>query len=109
MDPKHVFKEVSAAGPSGEDKGAANNAHANVFMPEKKRRHRDGYADGDYTLFKKTTAEEFIKCLDPVVFLGSVNRIMFESDKEKEYVPRNITVCEADGLVKMARFGYYNI
>ena len=85
LDPKHVFKELSAPGPSGEEKGdVANNAHANVFMPEKKRRHRDGYADGDYTLFRKATAEDYIKSSDPVSFLGSVNRIVFQSENEKE-------------------------
>lgn len=85
LDPKHVFKELSTTGPSNVDKGtSANNAHANVFQPEKSRRKREGYAEGDYTLFKKATAGDFIRCPDPIAFLGSVNRIAFESDEEKE-------------------------
>ena len=65
--------------------GTSNvNAHANVFMPEKKRRHRDGYAEGDYTLHKTLPASDFIRCVDPVSFLGNVNRISFTSDEEKE-------------------------
>lgn len=64
----------------------ATNAHTNVFMPEKKRRQRDGYAEGDYILHKTMSASDFIRCPDPVAFLGSINRISFTSDEEKEYV-----------------------
>ena len=69
------------------DKGASsNNFQANVFQPEKKRRRRDGYEDGDYTLFKEGTAVDFIQGADPVSFLGSVNKISFKTDEEKGYV-----------------------
>ena len=84
LDPKHVFKELNA---SQADQGLATKInHANVFQPDKKRRHRDGYDDGDYTLFKKSGAAEFIRSADPVAFLGSVNQIAFETDEEKESV-----------------------
>lgn len=59
------------------------NAHANVFMPEKKRRQRDGYAEGDYTLHNTASAREFVSCSDPVAFLGTVNRIAFRTEEEK--------------------------
>lgn len=69
------------------DKGASsNNFQANVFQPEKKRRRRDGYEDGDYILFKEGTATDFIQGVDPVSFLGSVNKISFKTDEEREYV-----------------------
>jgi len=85
LDPKHVFKMLSSS--SSIDKGASsNNFQANVFQPEKKRRRRDGYEDGDYTLFKEGTATDFIQGADPVSFLGSVNKISFKTDEEKEYV-----------------------
>jgi AdoMet-dependent rRNA methyltransferase SPB1 len=85
LDPKHVFKMLSSS--SSIDKGASsNNFQANVFQPEKKRRRRDGYEDGDYTLFKEGTATDFIQGVDPVSFLGSVNKISFKTDEEKEYV-----------------------
>lgn len=84
LDPKHVFKELTVP-TSTDDKGVVSvNAHANVFQPEKKRRQRDGYLEGDYTLFKKAAVSEFIKNTDPVSYLGSVNRIVFETDEEKE-------------------------
>lgn len=85
LDPKHVFKMLSSS--SSVDKGtSSNNFQANVFQPEKKRRRRDGYEDGDYTLFKEGTAADFIQGADPVSFLGSVNKISFKTDEEKEYV-----------------------
>lgn len=83
LDPKHVFKDLSAPGEKGTD---TNNYEANVFRPEKKRRNRDGYADGDYTLFKAGKAADFIRNPDPISMLGSVNKIMFETEEEKEYV-----------------------
>ena len=85
FDPKHVFKELTASAPVEEQQGAvAKNAQASVFQPEKKRRQRGGYDEGDYTLFKKATASQFVKSSDPVTFLGSVNQIAFETDEEKE-------------------------
>jgi AdoMet-dependent rRNA methyltransferase SPB1 len=69
------------------DKGtSANNAQANVFQPEKKRRKRDGYTDGDYTLFKKISATDFIRNSDPITLLGTANKIAFETEEEMEYV-----------------------
>ncbi|TFK57189.1 hypothetical protein OE88DRAFT_1650814 [Heliocybe sulcata] len=94
LDPKHVFKELSASA-SAVDKGtSANNTHANVFQPEKKRRKRDGYEEGDYTLFKKIGAEEFIRCADPVALLGSANKIAFETEEEKEWLKFESTTAE---------------
>ncbi|OJA10784.1 hypothetical protein AZE42_00274 [Rhizopogon vesiculosus] len=92
LDPKHVFKDLSTTAASGTDKGtSANNAQANVFHPEKKRRKRDGYDDGDYTLFKKTSASDFIRSVDPIAVLGLVNKISFESQEEKEWLQLDIT------------------
>lgn len=85
MDPKHVFKDLSATTSSGTDKGSsANNAQANVFQPEKKRRKRDGYDEGDYTLFKKISVGDFMRNSDPIMLLGTANRIVFETDEEKQ-------------------------
>ncbi len=66
------------------EKPVVANAQANVFQPEKKRRKRDGYDEGDYILFKKASASEFIRCQDPITFLGSVNTILFQTEEEKE-------------------------
>lgn len=79
-----MFKDLSALAPAEGDKTVAANAQTNVFQPEKKRRKRDGYDEGDYTLFKKSGAADFIRGQDPVIFLGSINKIAFESEEEKE-------------------------
>lgn len=85
FDPKHVFKDLSASAPAGGDKGTSSkNFTANVFQPEKKRRKRDGYDDGDNILFKQVGASEYIRCQDPVVLLGSMNKIIFQTEEEKE-------------------------
>jgi AdoMet-dependent rRNA methyltransferase SPB1 len=61
-------------------------AATNVFQPGKKRRHRDGYADGDYTLFKSAPASEFARTHDPITFLGTYNKIDFHTEEEKEWL-----------------------
>jgi AdoMet-dependent rRNA methyltransferase SPB1 len=84
LDPKHVFKDLAISAASGVDKSTpANDVQANVFQPEKKRRKRDGYADGDYTLFKKAGVAEFVGKPDPISLLGTVNKLTFETDEEK--------------------------
>ena len=89
LDPKHVFKDLSSL---TIDKGSsANDVQANVFHPEKKRRHRDGYADGDYTLFKAVEASTFVNAVDPIGILGSHNQITFKSDEEKGWLKLPIT------------------
>ncbi|KZP31228.1 FtsJ-domain-containing protein [Athelia psychrophila] len=91
LDPKHVFKDLGAS-ISGTDKGtSANNATANVFQPEKKRRKRDGYDEGDYTLHKTIPAGEFIRDADPIMLLGTTNKIAFTSEEEKEWLALDVT------------------
>jgi len=87
LDPKHVFKDLDATAPI--DKGiAGGNAQANVFQPEKRRRHRDGYADNNYTLFKQIGVAEFINASDPIAVLGAANKMTFTTEEEKSYVRR---------------------
>lgn len=84
LDPKHVFRDLAAL-PSSSTSAvvAKQNAHANVYQAEKKKRHRDGYADGDYILFQRSNVSDFVKSSDPVSFLGGVNQLVFETDEEK--------------------------
>jgi AdoMet-dependent rRNA methyltransferase SPB1 len=84
LDPKHAFREVQTTGPNNGT--SSKNVHANVFLPEKNRRKRDGYDEGDYTLFKRLPASEFVKSDEPVALLGSSNQITFDSDEEAQYV-----------------------
>ncbi|KAJ7038085.1 Spb1 C-terminal domain-containing protein [Mycena alexandri] len=92
LDPKHVFKDLAANTASGTDKGSsAQNIQANVFQPEKKRRKRDGYEDGDYTLFKSVPIAEFVRAPDPITVLGTVNKMTFVTEEEKEWYALDIT------------------
>ncbi|CAA7266541.1 unnamed protein product [Cyclocybe aegerita] len=91
LDPKHVFKGLSSTIAATEKGISAGDAQSNVFHPEKKRRHRDGYADGDYTLFTSITASSFIHGKDPVSVLGGANKITFLSEEEKEWLALDIT------------------
>jgi AdoMet-dependent rRNA methyltransferase SPB1 len=88
LDPRHVFKDLSAtvAGTGASEKAVAASAQANVFAPEKKRRHRDGYADGDYTLHRAAPVAEFVRAVDPIAVLGAVSQLTFASDEEKGWV-----------------------
>jgi len=69
LDPKHVFAELQDATPNNE---------AKVFNPEKKKRKREGYEEGDYTQHKEVPVSEFIHTTDPIAILGTVNTLSFE-------------------------------
>ncbi|KAF8912762.1 Spb1 C-terminal domain-containing protein [Gymnopilus junonius] len=91
LDPKHVFKDLASTIPSEQSGLSTGDAQSNVFHPEKKRRHRDGYADGDYTLFKTIPASKFILEDDPISVLGSGNKITFSSEEEKGWLVLGVT------------------
>lgn len=89
LDPKHVFKDLDASPPL--DNGVTvNNAQTNIFQPDKKRRHRVGYADNDYTLFKQIGVAEFIHSSDPITILGAVNKMSLTTEEEKSYVRQSL-------------------
>jgi AdoMet-dependent rRNA methyltransferase SPB1 len=69
LDPKHVFAELQDATPNNE---------ARVFNPEKKKRKREGYEEGDYTQFKEIPVTEFINTTDPIAILGTYNKLSFD-------------------------------
>ncbi|KAE8372650.1 Spb1 C-terminal domain-containing protein [Aspergillus bertholletiae] len=69
LDPKHVFAELADPTPNNE---------ARVFDPEKKKRKRDGYEEGDWTQFKEISVTEFINTTDPIAILGQYNKLSFQ-------------------------------
>ncbi|KAI9873923.1 MAG: AdoMet-dependent rRNA methyltransferase spb1 [Pleopsidium flavum] len=69
LDPRSVFAELADPTPNNE---------AKVFNPEKKKRKRDGYEEGDYTQFKEAPVSKFIQTTDPIAMLGTLNRLSFE-------------------------------
>ena len=68
LDSRSVFAELSEAAPNNE---------AKVFNPEKKKRKRQGYEEGDHTQFKEAPASHFIQTTDPIAMLGTINRLSF--------------------------------
>ncbi|KAI8822006.1 Spb1 C-terminal domain-containing protein [Fimicolochytrium jonesii] len=84
LDPKYVFKEVDDVAEEDMDEkkkkerqGALLN---DLFHPEKRRRHRSGYADGDYTLHIANSIGDFIKGPDFLTALTSSNELRFDTD-----------------------------
>ena len=73
LDPRAVFAELSEPTPNNE---------AKVFNPEKKKRKREGYAEGDYTQFKEASVSDFIETNDPIAMLGSLNRFSFDQSSD---------------------------
>ncbi|KAF2621830.1 hypothetical protein BU25DRAFT_403894 [Macroventuria anomochaeta] len=69
LDARYVFAELADPTPNNE---------AKVFNPEKKKRKRGGYEEGDWTQFHEATVAEFIETPDPIAMLGSLNRLSFE-------------------------------
>lgn len=69
LDSKHVFAEVADPTPNNE---------AKVFNPEKKRRKREGYEEGDWTQHKEISVTEFINTTDPIAILGSYHKLSFQ-------------------------------
>ena len=97
IDPKllsgaHVFKDldVVSASVDGEEPNNKLTAHAqNIFHPEKKRRKREGYEEGDYTLFKLVPVEEFVMGrLDPLKVLAEASKFDFTTEQGKKSVSR---------------------
>lgn len=69
LDSRHVFAELQDPTPNNE---------AKVFNPEKKKRKREGYEEGDYTQHKEIPVTEYINTTDPIAILGSYNKLSFQ-------------------------------
>ncbi|KAF1924072.1 uncharacterized protein M421DRAFT_73518 [Didymella exigua CBS 183.55] len=69
LDARYVFAELAEPAPNNE---------AKVFNPEKKKRKRGGYEEGDWTQFHEATVAEFVETPDPIAMLGSLNRLTFD-------------------------------
>ncbi|KAG5461971.1 MAG: hypothetical protein BJ554DRAFT_5756, partial [Olpidium bornovanus] len=76
LDPKHVFQDLEPT--------ASVMKPVDVFHPEKTTRHRDGYDDGDYILYKTRPVVEFVKSPEPTTFLGTVNALAFDDTPDSQ-------------------------
>ncbi|SCV70874.1 BQ2448_3636 [Microbotryum intermedium] len=116
LNAKHVFSDIdittstgvnplSAVAALGQDgkissKDTLTPTSLNVFQPDKKRRNRDGYADGDMTLHKECGVSEFIRSVDPIGVLGLVNEMKWRTDEDKKLYKHPLTTFEIKALVQ---------
>ena len=76
LDPRSVFAELPDPTPNNE---------AKVFNPEKQKRKRDGFEEGNYIQFKEASAYDFIQTADPIAMLGDLSKLTLDP-KGKEDV-----------------------
>ncbi|GAA5923831.1 hypothetical protein JCM3775_000520 [Rhodotorula graminis] len=69
-------------------------ATLNVFAPEKHRKQREGYDDGDMTLYKECRVMQWIRHQDPIGVLGMVTRMRFQDDEDKKLLKNPLTTGE---------------
>lgn len=97
LDPAHVFKDIDLTKPIGDADGPEATSSKltptaqNVFHPEKKRRARDGYEEGDYTLFKAVPVMDLVTTRDPVKVLATASRLDFATSEEKSLRKLDVT------------------
>jgi AdoMet-dependent rRNA methyltransferase SPB1 len=92
LDPRAVFEELPDQAP---------NAEAKVFHPEKRKRQRDGYEDGDYTFYKQVSAMEFVQSQDPIQLLSATSQITWMDEasrrlRAKEVTTKEVLMCTHD-------------
>jgi AdoMet-dependent rRNA methyltransferase SPB1 len=85
LNPQHVFKDLDVV--DANDEGGLETRGkitTNVFHPEKKSRKREGYEEGDYTLFTEVPAIDFVNSKDPLALLGRASKFGFKGDEGKQ-------------------------
>ncbi|KAJ3116767.1 AdoMet-dependent rRNA methyltransferase spb1 [Nowakowskiella sp. JEL0407] len=107
LDPKWVFKEMDDT-PKDDNADPKKRKEIqsailnDLFHPEKRKRHRDGYADGDYTLHTSKPVSEFITADTYVSILAENNQLKFTDDEicqkvlENPLTSQDIKECCAD-------------
>lgn len=75
LDPKHVFKEIDDT----------QRRAIDLIHPEKKRRQRDGYPEGDYTLFHSLPVTEFFASKEFEDLLARSSEIALDSEEIKNH------------------------
>ncbi|BFZ55324.1 AdoMet-dependent rRNA methyltransferase spb1 [Savitreella phatthalungensis] len=80
LDPKAVFEDLPDVTP---------NQEAKIFHPEKRRRQREGYEEGNYTQHKTRTAYEFVSDNDPITMLGLTQEFVWDEDDESRKLKKH--------------------
>ncbi|KAL3860343.1 hypothetical protein ACJMK2_010479 [Sinanodonta woodiana] len=75
FDVKHVFEDV--------EKEATNSL--NLIHPEKKRRQRQGYPEGDYTLFHSLPVSKFLQSDGYLQLLADASEVILDDDRVAQH------------------------
>jgi len=75
LDPRHVFKEVDTT----------QRPSIDLIHPEKKKRQREGYPEGDYTLFHTLAATRFFTSEDFMELLAQSSEIVLDNEELKQH------------------------
>ncbi|KAH9518663.1 pre-rRNA processing protein ftsj3 [Bulinus truncatus] len=75
LDPRYVFQDVDTTPRPSID----------LIHPEKKRRQREGYPEGDYTLFHSLPVTEFFASDNYMDSLAQSSEIVFDSEEIKNH------------------------
>lgn len=88
LDPKSVFKEVEDEPKTG----------INLIHPEKQTRHRDGYREGDYTLFHTLNVSEFFASSNYLELLADASEVKLDDEfiASHEFTTTEIKECLKD-------------
>lgn len=93
LDPKYAFKELDDVPTEVLDpkqmKEKQGQIMNDLFHPEKRRRFRDGYADGDYTLHYTRSVSDFISSLDFMTILSTQSGLIFEETNKMDQEIKN--------------------
>ncbi|KAJ3114262.1 AdoMet-dependent rRNA methyltransferase spb1 [Phlyctochytrium bullatum] len=98
LDPKFVFTDVEDSFEDMDEKkkkelqGAVLN---DLLHPEKKRRHREGYADGATVLHVTTPVSDFIRQPDFVNFLARSNQLVFTNSEDDQNFKKHKLTAES--------------
>eukprot|EP00794_Sanderia_malayensis_P014137 gene14137-15614_t len=84
LDLKYVFKEVEEE----------NKRKIDIFKPEKHKRQRDGYAEGNYLLFTTNKVSDFVACENPIEMLSATNQLLFDAADDDKYINHPLTTEE---------------
>ncbi|ORY86214.1 Spb1 C-terminal domain-domain-containing protein [Protomyces lactucae-debilis] len=85
LDPKSVFEELP---------DVVQNQEAKVFHPERRKRQREGYEEGNYTQHNEKPISEFINTAEPIQVLGLTHEFTFDTEEDKSYKKLDITTKE---------------
>jgi AdoMet-dependent rRNA methyltransferase SPB1 len=98
LDPKFAFKEMDDLPVREVEKqGRVMN---DLMHPEKRKRHRDGYEDGDYTLYRATSVMDFIKSDGYLDLLARSSAFTFDDEEGKKVKELSLVGKGGEEIVK---------